>query len=269
VRAALGLVLAAVLIPGARADETRGRAIDPRDVGYTYGVGAFVPKYEPPAPGSYALPTIATVGDHPLLDDAGRATTLRAVQGPRLAVVAFVYTTCVEATGCPLSLAVLHRLDRTLAADRDLASRAVLITISFDPERDTPARMRTMRALHRPRSDWRFLTTRGAADLDPLLADFDQPVAKLRFADGEWSGLFRHVLKVFLLDHADRVRNVYSTGFLNPALVLNDLRTLLLEETPSAPTEARGHAPRAAAAPRPRERAASSGRGGSDRSRLD
>ena len=70
---------------------------------------------------------------------------------------------------------------------------------------------------------------RTTAELAPVLADFDQPVAKLRFADGAWTGLFRHVLKVFLLDRQNRVRNVYSVGLLNPALVLNDVRTLLLE----------------------------------------
>ena len=75
---------------------------------------------------------------------------------------------------------------------------------------------------HRYRSD---------AELQPLLADFDQPVAKLRFEDGTWTGLFRHVLKVFLLDGQHRVRNVYSVGFFNPALVLNDVRTLLLESS--------------------------------------
>jgi protein SCO1/2 len=37
------------------------------------------------------------------------------------------------------------------------------------------------------------------------------------------------VLKVFLLDGEGRVRNVYSVGMLDATLVLNDLRTLLLE----------------------------------------
>jgi cytochrome c peroxidase len=91
-----------------------------------------------------------------------------------------------------------------------------------------------VRARHRPRADWRFATTRDDAQLAPLLADFDQPVAKLRWADGRWTGLFRHVLKVFVLDGEHRVRNVYSVGFLNPDLVLNDLRTLLLERDRTA-----------------------------------
>jgi hypothetical protein len=100
--------------------------------------------------------------------------------------------------------------------------------------------MAATRRLHRPRSDWGFATTRDEAELAPLLADFDQPVAKLRYDDGTWTGLFRHVLKIFLLDRRHQVRNVYSTGFLNSALVLNDVRTLLLEapkETHRGPPE--------------------------------
>jgi cytochrome c peroxidase len=190
----------------------------------------FVPEYTPPAPGTYRLAVVDTVGDHPLLDAAGRRTSLFALQRDRVAVVAFIYTTCAEAAGCPVSTAVLHRLDRLLAADATLARAATLLTVSFDPERDTPARMARVRDLHAPQADWRFATARDEAELRPLLDDFGQPVAKLRDEEGRWSGVFRHVLKVFLLDRAHRVRNVYSVGFLNPALVLNDVRTLLLEE---------------------------------------
>lgn len=193
------------------------------------GPGLFAPEYTPPAPGSYDLPVIARVGDHPVVDADGRPTTLFTLTDGRLAVVAFVYTTCVEAAGCPVSSAVLHAVDRALADDPALATRVTLVTVSFDPERDTPERMAAERKLHDPRADWRFVTTRGGGELQRLLDDFDQPVAKLRYEDGTWSGLYRHVLKVFLLDGRHRVRAVYSTGFLDRQLLLNDLRTLAAE----------------------------------------
>ena len=34
------------------------------------------------------------------------------------------------------------------------------------------------------------------------------------------------MLKVFLLDEQNRVRNIYSTGLMSPDLVMNDVRTL-------------------------------------------
>ncbi len=208
-------------------------AVRPEDVAYVYGIGRFAPEYAPPAPGSYRLPPIDEVSDHPLVASDGRATTLHALTRGRVAVVAFVYTTCAEATGCPVSTGVLHNLDRAVAADAALRGRVRLVTLSFDPERDTPARLASVRGLHEPRSDWAFATTADQARLEPLLADFGQPVARLRFDDGTWTGLYRHVLKVFLVDDRHRVRNVYSTGFLHPELILNDVRTVLLETTPA------------------------------------
>lgn len=219
-----GRLAAAVLLLA-----TTAAALEPSDFAYTYGVGTFAPRYTPPPPGTYALPPIQTVSDHPILDEDGRETNLAALTRGRLGVVAFVYTTCAEAAGCPVSLAVLHRLDRAIADDAELRDRVSLVTVSFDPARDTPARMAEERKLHAPAGDWRFVTTRDDAALAPLLADFGQPVAKLRRADGTWTGVFRHVLKVFLLDAQHRVRNVYSVGFLHADLVLNDLRTLLRE----------------------------------------
>ena len=203
------------------------RGVDPGELAYTYAAGAFSAEYTPPPPGSYALPVIDDVEDHALLDVDGSPTTLFAAKGNRVAVVAFVYTTCVEAAGCPLSMAVVRRLDRALADEPALAERVVLLTVSFDPERDTPTRMAAVQALHKPQSRWRFLTARDGGTLAPLLADFGQPVARLRYQDGRWTGLFRHVLKVFLVDGTNRVRNVYSAGFLHPELVLNDIRTVL------------------------------------------
>jgi cytochrome oxidase Cu insertion factor (SCO1/SenC/PrrC family) len=226
-RAWAGLALLALAARGAVAEE---RAVRPEDLAYVYGVGRFVPEYAPPEPGTYTLPPIDDVGDHPLVGSDGRPTTLYAVTRERVAVVAFVYTSCAEATGCPVSTGVLQRLDGDVAADPALRRRVRLVTLSFDPERDTPARLASARALHEPRTDWVFATAPDEAQLGPLLADFGQPVARLRFDDGRWTGLYRHVLKVFLVDRRHRVRNVYSTGFLHPALILNDVRTVLLEE---------------------------------------
>src|SRR5262249_22189799 len=160
--------------------------------------------------------------DHPLLGSDGQRTTLYALTGDRIAIVAFIYTSCVEATGCPVSTGVLHQLDREIGGDATLARRVRLVTISFDPERDTPPRAARQRLagggqLDEPRTDWAFATARDEAELAPLLDDFGQPVARLRFADGSWTGLYRHVLKLFLIDAQHQVRNVYSTGFLHPA----------------------------------------------------
>lgn len=221
--------LLALVAGTARAHAHQPEAVEPGAADPTYIVGVFHPEFTPPPPGTYRLPVIDTVSDHPVLGSDGRVTTLFALKRGRAAVVAFVYTTCAEAAGCPVSMAVLTRLDRLLAADPALAAAATLVTVSFDPARDDPARMAEVRALQAPRSDWHFVTTHDEAELGPLLDDFGQPVARLRYPDGRATGLFRHVLKVFLLDAENRVRNVYSAGFLSAELVLNDVRTVLMQ----------------------------------------
>jgi cytochrome c peroxidase len=204
--------------------------IDRALLSHTYAEGAFKPEYDPPAPGTYALPVMKTLSDHPVVDSAGDQTSLFALKKDRLAVVAFIYTACSEVTGCPLSQSVLQHIDRALAADSELAAEVVLISASFDPQRDTPQRLRQVRSFYEPKTDWQFVTTSDEQALQPLLDDFGQTINKLRFEDGQWSGLFRHVLKVFLVDRRNHVRNIYSVGFLNPPLVLNDLRTLVIEQ---------------------------------------
>lgn len=47
---------------------------------------------------------------------------------------------------------------------------------------------------------------------------------------GRATGAYRHVLKVFLVDARGFIRNIYSTGFLVPAVVVNDVTTVLGED---------------------------------------
>ena len=39
-----------------------------------------------------------------------------------------------------------------------------------------------------------------------------------------------HVLKVFLIDRTGSIREIYTSTFLHPRIVLNDIETLLMEE---------------------------------------
>ena len=196
--------------------------------------GALEPQFTPPPPGTYELPPIDTVADHTLLDSSDERVDLFDLTDSKIAVVSFMYTSCADVGGCPLAAAVLHRIDRMLSERPKISSKVTLMSVSFDPERDTPARMAEVKQAMRPKTDWRFLTSRTRADLQPVLDDFHQPVAKLWQEDGTWSGLFRHVLKVFLLDPDHNVRNIYSLGFFNPQLVLNDIETLLIEQNQQA-----------------------------------
>jgi cytochrome c peroxidase len=177
--------------------------------------------FSPPVAGTYELPPIQTVAEWSLLAPDGARAPLLGLEPGELAVVAFVYRSCSEAEGCPLALAVLRTLDRALADRPDLGGRVRLVTVSFDPAHDTPARMGELARMMAPQGEWSFLTAAGTDELAPLLADFGQDVVALE------GGVLRHVLKVFLVDSERRVRNIYSPGFLRADVVLADVETLL------------------------------------------
>jgi cytochrome oxidase Cu insertion factor (SCO1/SenC/PrrC family) len=176
-------------------------------------LGASEARFEAPAPGSYELPPILEVGEHTLLDEQGRATKLLGIAEGEAAVVSFVYLSCADA--CPAATASLARLDALLAERPALARRVQLVTVSFDPVGDPPARMAALRSSLSPRGRWRFVTAASEAAIAPVLLDFGQDATP------------SHVLKVFLVDGRGRVRNIYSTGFLDVRLLLADLETLL------------------------------------------
>jgi cytochrome c peroxidase len=176
--------------------------------------------FTPPAPGSYELPAIARVHERELVDPSGARVSFPGLTRGQVGVVAFIYRSCHEAQGCPASLALLRELDRRIAADPARAARVRLACVSFDPKRDTPARLGELRALMDPQSDWRFLVPDGAGALADVLHDFGQDVFDVD------AGAKRHVVKVYLVDSDRNVRNVYASGFLDADLVLADIDTL-------------------------------------------
>jgi len=221
VRAVLLLALLMLASPAFAHEPTAGRAS-----------ASFAP--ELPAPGSYELPPIQRVSDASLLDERGAPAPLLGLAPGQVAIVSFAYTRCADGGGCPLALAVLQRLDRQIATDPELKDRVRLATLSFDPTHDTPAVMQELRERMRPVADWRFLTARDVDSIAPVLADFGQDALPLIDDRGRELGVYRHVLKVFLVDAGGAVRNVYSADFLSADLLATDARTVLLEAAPAA-----------------------------------
>ena len=189
--------------------------------------GAFTPSFVPPAPGTYELPVLGTVAPFVLRDSEGRLVSTAALTRGKAAIVSFVYTACSERLGCPLASAALRRVQHALRAEA-LDTRAILLTISFDAARDTPAQLtRYARAYDADPRLWHFLAAPSPRVLDALLHAFGQDRSPEYDERGRFTGRYRHVLKVFLVDAGGRLRNVYSAGFLVPALLVNDLKTVL------------------------------------------
>jgi protein SCO1/2 len=188
--------------------------------------------YDPPTPGSYSLPVVKPAADGVLLDSNNKAINLRDLTRDRITVLSFIYTRCAAPRACPYATGALNQLHLLSAKDKTLAKNMRLVSISFDPEYDTPHRLAAYSENVREQGsgcEWRFATAKSRAELEPILAAYDQVVDK-RSNPADPQGPLYHTVRVFLIDREGRIRNIYSSGTLDPRLVLADVKTLLLEE---------------------------------------
>lgn len=118
--------------------------------------------------------------------------------------------------GCPLASYVMKQLQAKLVEDEEQRDKVTLISLSFDPELDTPEAMKEYsHHFKRKDLDWRFPTTKSEGDLQPFLNGYGQFRAKYYSEDGSYSGGISHVLRVYLVDHSKNIRKIYSAGFLH------------------------------------------------------
>lgn len=188
--------------------------------------------YDAPKPGSYTLPLIKPAADGALLDASGQPASLAGLTRGRITVMSFIYTRCAAAKACPMATGVLLQLHRESANDAALARQLRLVSMSFDPANDTPERMAAYSGLARAHTNaapWHFVTAKSQAALQPILDAYGQAVDRKQNPNDP-TGPLNHTLRVFLVDASGNIRNIYSSGTLDPRLVLADIRTLMLEE---------------------------------------
>ncbi len=189
--------------------------------------------YVLPEVGSYQLPGLGKASDGEVLDTKGKVKHLYELFDKQYVLLAFVYSSCSDANGCPLTSHVFYSIKAQMKHDPELASNLKLISLSFDPEVDTPEVMRLYANNFRyagNAGEWQFVTTESEDKLKPILRDYHQEVQRQFAADGKYTGAYSHVLRVFLIDPAKQIRNIYSVAFLHKDLLLNDVRTLMQQE---------------------------------------
>ena len=189
--------------------------------------------FAPPVPGSYQLHRSMQAPDGQVLNVDGRMQPWSRFTGDKLTLLGVMYTSCADPEGCPRAYRVFDDLQTKVLAAPALRGKVRFVTLSFDPEHDTPSvmaqyasnRLKETRGL-----EWYFLTTRSVMDLLPLIDGFGQDV---RYGVDKSSGKsvreLSHVLKVFLIDRERNIREIYTSTFLHPQTVLADIRTLLIE----------------------------------------
>lgn len=201
--------------------------------------------FVPPPAGSYTLQRIMAAPDGQVLGIDGRPQRLARFTRGSITLLGFIYTSCSDPDGCPLAYRVFDTLKERILATPALRGQLRFVTLSFDPARDSPGVMRRYagsRVTQVGESGdgrslpWYFLTTCSARELLPLVEGFGQD---LRYvidpARRRPRRELAHVLKVFLIDRGGFVREIYSSAFLHPQTVLNDIETLLIEAADARP----------------------------------
>jgi cytochrome oxidase Cu insertion factor (SCO1/SenC/PrrC family) len=190
--------------------------------------------FVPPVAGSYKLERIQPATEGAVLDAKGKRRRLSEFTQGQVTLLAFMYASCADPNGCPYALTVMHLVKGQLEKLPETRGQVRFVSLSFDPVRDTPQVLALYGGDHsgaRQHLAWDFLTTRSRRDLLPILHGFGQDVGvDIDKATGKPVGTYSHVLKVFLIDRQRTVREIYTTDYLLPAMVLNDIKTLLMEE---------------------------------------
>src|ERR1700731_4031237 len=121
----------------------------------------------------------------------------------------------------------------------ELHGRVRLVFISLDPAHDTPGMLMGFARRYEASASivpWHFLTTYSNLFLKPVLRDMGEEISIDREASGGGGVVINHLPKVFLIDKQGFVREIYSNQSLDPAMIIGDIKTLLLEES-----KANGH----------------------------
>ena len=178
------------------------------DAGHKEPAGEQAPKPVPAAPAP-ATPTTPPSAAKPqevaperpsvyelsakLEDQSGKALTLDAFRGQPV-VLSMFYSGCKSM--CPLLITHLHAINAALPAD--VRAKTRILMVSFDPEHDTPQKMKALADAHAIDTTHWTLTRTSASSVQELAAVLDIRYRKLPNGD------FVHSSIITVLDRAGR-----------------------------------------------------------------
>jgi len=164
------------------------------------------------------LPTIGVAPDFALTSQDGAEVTLESLRG-KVVAVAFIYTWCPDV--CPMLTDKMARVQDALGPD--FGSKIAFVSITVDPERDTPEVLKEYAdALGANLAGWSFLTGEPAAVREVA---HSYGVAMVPAADGQVD----HTLLTTLIDRDGTMRVQYLGYRFDPEEFQHDLLDLVNE----------------------------------------
>jgi protein SCO1 len=160
------------------------------------------------------------VPDTPLTDQDGRPISLKDWRGSAVAIT-FIYTRCPFPQFCPLMDRRFAEVQRKVKTDAALTGKVKLLSVSFDPDTDSPAVLRTHAAkLAADPTVWRFATAAKNV-VDPFASAFG--VAAMREADQT----ITHNLRTAVIDPEGRLVSIYDGSAWTPDQIAADMKRVL------------------------------------------
>ena len=162
------------------------------------------------------------VPDFAFTNQSGKRISLKQYRGQTL-LVTFIYTRCPFPDFCPRMSSNFSEIDKQLAANPALA-KTHLLSISFDPEHDTPKVLRdyafSVAHTHEPAlfNRWEFAVP-SAADL-PKIADFFALTVKPE------GGMITHNLSTAVIGPDGKIVKWYHGSDWQPSDLIKDASTI-------------------------------------------
>lgn len=179
------------------------------------------PDYKPST--SYHVPQPGDdVPDFKLINEDGRSIHLAQFRG-KVVLLTFIYTRCPLADYCPRMNKNFAKIDGALKTDPRLYHETHLLSISFDPQFDTPKILKSYGSIYlggdaKEFAHWEFAVP-PQKELGAVEQFFD-----LGVTPGE-SGTFNHSMSTAVIGKNGKVRAWYPTNEWTPDEVLAQMKS--------------------------------------------
>jgi protein SCO1/2 len=169
-----------------------------------------------------------TVPDFALTDQNGHPFRLQDLRG-KAVVLTFIYTRCPLPNFCPLMNRNFASLQERFA--KELPGKVQLLSISFDPQFDTPAQLKQYASVYqKDDKDWVFATgTREQVDYVTSMFGLVREPA---------NGFINHDLRTALISPGGKLVHVWRSNVWTPYEVQRMVRETLQPELAGSPSRA-------------------------------
>ena len=159
----------------------------------------------------------AILPDYSFIDENGRPVRLGDYRGSVVAMT-FIFTRCPVPEYCPAMMRGFGNVDAMLKRQPPQGAPWQLVTISFDPENDTPEAMKRYgEAFDYDPENWDLLTSQSLEPIESIAANVG-----LKF--GKRDGSLLHNVRTVVLDPKGRITRIFTDEEWSPEELAAEMR---------------------------------------------